>query len=1229
MNFISYCFLYHAFKKRPTKGDQVSGVATYPAAGLLVMAIEAATQLADCTGKPHGYRFRDVWVKKALIFSSPNDVETELHLRPLADAKREFLQWSDFRIYVHEGDECLEICSGSIAIEYEEGSTKERCTTETTQSSVGHRQRYDLGSHKCDRSVQSKGIYEHFEKIGLSYGPTFQGLREIRYNKSGEATAVINLRHWQTYLSESSTHLHISAMHPAALDTIFQTVLPALTEGGTKSVPTLIPTKFRSLWIAANSSMISDPMVQVYTTANFTGFRNAESYIVAIRAEDSQPCMIGGFEMTSVSGYDSLPMINTAVNRLCYHIDSRPDPDLLSNLQIASYCSSGDRTIIDQATTLREEQKRLACYLSFVSVMNRRPCGETLKNNAHLSRYCDWMSRQVLRKSKSASNCSEGEWSSLADDSLYIEQLCAEVSKFDPEGKVISTVSENLRSILDGKVDALAVLFGDSTLMQDYYHYCHNNSRAFSELQKYVDMLVHKKSSMEILEIGAGTGGATEVVLSSLIRPTVQGGTWNRISQYTYTDISPTFFENAKKRFGHALERMKFATLNIEQDPQQQGFSEAKYDVIFASHVLHATKDLQATLHNTRKLLKAGGKLILYETVLPEAILPGFIFGLLSGWWLGTEDNRKWSPLIDESAWHDCLVKSGFSGVDIAFTNPVAGPQHGGSVMIATAIDEECITDSVNLAGISMHTVSTVIVTTRSLLQNQIAKRLKVELENRGCLACSIIDVEETKSYDFNKATCIFLPEFDQPFLACVTPSAYVGLQNIVSTSQGLFWITAQNQDMPLEKMILGFARCAREEATALRFVTLSLDSSGDFENHIQNVVRVFETSMVSESQDYEREYAEEDDTLAIRRVAEADVINHHVHVQTTAQPAEPHVLGKHPKRSLKLEISSPGMLDTLEFVDKTKHELPLPPDEVEIEIKASGLNFRDILIALGQINGKSLGSECAGVVTRIDPRNHLQIGDRVVSFVEDSFATLGRGNVLTTHKIPDDMDYNLAAALPTIFCTAHYALSHWARMKAGESILIHSAAGGFGQATIQLAKLYDVEIFATAGSEEKRQFLTDTYKIPADHLFSSRSYHFSNDIKRMTCGRGVDVVINSLAGEALRSSWECVAPFGRFIEVGKKDIYTYGTLPMHQFAKNVTFSCVDLEHIFSTDKSRTGNLLKDVMRLYEAGKISVPEPLHVFPASKVEEAYRFMQGGKSKGKIVVEFKDGDTIMVS
>ena len=242
---------------------------------------------------------------------------------------------------------------------------------------------------------------------------------------------------------------------------------------------------------------------------------------------------------------------------------------------------------------------------------------------------------------------------------------------------------------------------------------------------------------------------------------------------------------------------------------------------------------------------------------------------------------------------------------------------------------------------------------------------------------------------------------------------------------------------------------------------------------------------------------------------------------------------------------------------------------------------------------------------------SRIRPGDRVVGFVEGSFATVGRGKSSKFCTIPENFSFPAAAALPTIYCTAYYSLSHCARIEPGETILIHSAAGRFGQAVIQPAKLYGAEIYVTVGNDEKRQFLFDTYNIPKDPMFSSRSDSFAKGVKRMTNNRGVDVVINSLVGEALRSSWECIAPFGRFIEVGKKDVHNYVTLPMYQFAKNVTFICVDLVHLLEEQAELASALLKEVMEMLRSGKISGPEPLHIYNASQVEEAFRYMQSGK------------------
>lgn len=299
--------------------------------------------------------------------------------------------------------------------------------------------------------------------------------------------------------------------------------------------------------------------------------------------------------------------------------------------------------------------------------------------------------------------------------------------------------------------------------------------------------------------------------------------------------------------------------------------------------------------------------------------------------------------------------------------------------------------------------------------------------------------------------------------------------------------------------------------------------------------------------------------------------------------------------------------------------------------VEASGVNFRDFLIVLGQIDASYLGSECAVVVTQVGKNfnNVFGVGDRVCSMVEGSLCTYTRCHAGAACRISDTMPFSTAASLPIIFATAYYSLYESAHIQRGESILIHSASGGLGQACIQLARLNDVEIYATVGTPEKRKFLENFYKIPKDHIFSSRDLAFKDQILEKTQGRGVDVVINSLAGEALRASWEIIAPNGRFIEVGKKDIQTLGTLPMFPFAKIATFSSVDPACLFQRSPRIIGKLISTVLEMYGAGQIAEPTPLQALKGSDIGQAFHLMQNGKHHGKLVIEFDEDDTIPVS
>ena len=198
-------------------------------------------------------------------------------------------------------------------------------------------------------------------------------------------------------------------------------------------------------------------------------------------------------------------------------------------------------------------------------------------------------------------------------------------------------------------------------------------------------------------------------------------------------------------------------------------------------------------------------------------------------------------------------------------------------------------------------------------------------------------------------------------------------------------------------------------------------------------------------------------------------------------------------------------------------------------------------------------------------------------------------------------------------------------------TLLIHAAVGGVGQAAIQLAKLCGATIFVTVGSNEKKRLLQEVYGIPEDHISSSGNLSFAAGVRRVTHNRGVDVVLNSLAGESLRQSLECVAPLGRFIEIGKRDMYLHEDLPMSPFLRNISFASVDLRVVESRARPLMAELMKAVMALAtsEPVKLHTPQPLHVFKYSEIERAFRFLQSGKSAGKIVVEVHEDDVVPVS
>ncbi|KAJ6255873.1 hypothetical protein Dda_9332 [Drechslerella dactyloides] len=334
--------------------------------------------------------------------------------------------------------------------------------------------------------------------------------------------------------------------------------------------------------------------------------------------------------------------------------------------------------------------------------------------------------------------------------------------------------------------------------------------------------------------------------------------------------------------------------------------------------------------------------------------------------------------------------------------------------------------------------------------------------------------------------------------------------------------------------------------------------------------------------------------------------------VQSVQLPPEPDLTlwNRQTSGPLKIAMGPPGELDTIHFIEDPSPE-HLHVDEVEVEIKAVGISFKDCIAAAGASGERSIGNEIAGVVTRTGLNvKHLTPGDHVCSFATNGFRTFFRNHAKAFCILPDSLTFSEAASIPLNFATALYTLQHTARLTAGESVLIHRGAGGTGQAAIQAAQYLGAIIFTTAGTSEKRQSIAAEYGIPQDHIFNSRDNDFVAGVQRLTNGRGVDVVLNSLPGEQLAGSWERIAPFGRFVEIGRQAVPADA-----QSMKNYSFTAVDMADMAREHPVQATKMVSEALSLFEKG-IFRPLKIRRFAISEVADALELMRGAPKQKQL-------------
>jgi polyketide synthase 5 len=330
--------------------------------------------------------------------------------------------------------------------------------------------------------------------------------------------------------------------------------------------------------------------------------------------------------------------------------------------------------------------------------------------------------------------------------------------------------------------------------------------------------------------------------------------------------------------------------------------------------------------------------------------------------------------------------------------------------------------------------------------------------------------------------------------------------------------------------------------------------------------------------------------------------------------------IANHERDGMRLQIRTPGDLETMELVACDR--VPPGPGQIEVAVSASSINFADVLVAFGRypaFEGRlpQLGTDFAGVVTAVGPdvTDH-KVGDHVGGVCADGcWATFITCDARRAVTLPAGLTDEQAAAVTTAHATAWYGLHELARIKSGDNVLIHSATGGVGQAAIAIARAAGAEIFATAGSEQRRQLLRD---MGIEHAYDSRRLEFADQIRRDTDGYGVDIVLNSVTGAAQRAGLELLALGGRFVEIGKRDIYGDTRLGLFPFRRNLAFYAVDLGLLSYSHPDRLRDLLNTVYQLTADGSLPMPESTR-YPLADAATAIRVMSGAQHIGKLVLD----------
>ncbi|GAA0415698.1 SDR family NAD(P)-dependent oxidoreductase [Streptomyces luteireticuli] len=697
---------------------------------------------------------------------------------------------------------------------------------------------------------------------------------------------------------------------------------------------------------------------------------------------------------------------------------------------------------------------------------------------------------------------------------------------------------------------------------------------------------------LRVLEITAGPHALTAALLP-LLPP-------DR-TRYVCADAVGAGSADAGHRFARH-DFVEFTGLALGLEPLAQGFADGGFDMVVAGDVLHTAPDLAAALEHVHTLLAPGGLLIAVEP--HDARREALLLGATEEFWRRTDHVlRPESRLPAPDRWPALLTACGFT--DVARTGTDER-----SVLLAAAVRApapEPAPPAREPGGIWA-------VVPETPDEEPLARALAGQL-GESAVVNGPEDPAGSGAGTLPQGIVLLLGTDVPAGAVALTTRRAALLRTLCAARSGAgaprVWLVTRPSGLfpaperpahPADAAIWGAARTVANEHPDLSLRRISLDRSGDPATDARRLTH----ELLSPGH--------EDETVLTR--AGRFVPRRYERPAGRPGPAP----GKAP---YLLDVHDPGLSRTLVW---RRRELPPPgPGEVLVEVRAVGLNYRDPMRANGllppeAVEGtplrRGLGNDCAGIVRATGPGvTEPRTGDRVLGPMPAALASHTVTTAAACLRIPDGMSWAEAATFPVAFLTVHHTLAEVARPLPGETVLVHGGAGAVGLAVLQCARQLGLRVIATAGTETKRDLLRT---LGADHVLDSRSLDFVPRVRELTDGQGVDIVVNSLSGEAIAHSLGLLRPNGRFIELGKRDIFLNNPLLLRPFHESLTFLGFNLDKVIF-DPVRCPPLLRAVAERVGSG-VYRPLPHTVHPAARVDDAFRLLQHSRHTGKVVIAF---------